>query len=161
MSISRSWYVHLGANMSISWSNMYILGANMYILNVNMSISGANMSILGPNMYILGANMSISWANMYQNAAFGYKSVTFEKVQSQWQLLYLFFWECIVLIKLMDHQNIEYLQLVTGNVGVSESWKILVTGNSNVILIGNSVWNKHLCHLKRSHNAWHDLPCNK
>jgi len=39
--------------------------------------------------------MSISGANMYHYAAFGYKSVPFEKVQPQWQLLYLFFWECI------------------------------------------------------------------
>jgi len=48
------------------------------------------MSILGANMYILGANVLLR----YQNAAFGYKSVPFEKVQPQWQLLYLFFWEC-------------------------------------------------------------------
>jgi len=42
-------------------------------------------------MYILGANM---YHLRYQYAAFGYKSVPFEKVQPQWQLLYLFFWEC-------------------------------------------------------------------
>jgi len=47
-----------------------------------MSISRANMSILGPNVYILGANVYILGANMYhhQYAAFGYKSVPFEKV---------------------------------------------------------------------------------
>jgi len=37
-------------------------------------------------MYILGADM-------YQYAAFRYESVSFEKVQPQWQLLYPFFWE--------------------------------------------------------------------
>jgi len=50
--------------------NMYILGAYKYILGANMYILGANKYILGVNMYILG-----------------------EK-QPQWQLLYLFFWEC-------------------------------------------------------------------
>jgi len=38
------------------------------------------MYILAPKMYILAPKMD--------------KSVPFEKVQPQWQLLYLFFWEC-------------------------------------------------------------------
>jgi len=50
-----------------------------------MSIVGPNMHILGANMYIVGVNMYILGANMY------HKSVPFEKVQPQWQLLYLFF----------------------------------------------------------------------
>jgi len=45
--------------------------------------------ILGANKHILGANVPLR----FQYAAFGYKSVSFEKVQPQWQLLYLFFWE--------------------------------------------------------------------
>jgi len=32
----------------------------------------------------------------FASELFMYKSVPFEKVQPQWQLLYLFFWECIV-----------------------------------------------------------------
>jgi len=40
------------------------------------------MYILAPKMYILAPEMD--------------KSVPFEKVQPQWQLLYLFFWECRV-----------------------------------------------------------------
>ncbi len=31
----------------------------------------------------------------YQNGSFRYKHVPFEKVPPQWQLLYLYFWECI------------------------------------------------------------------
>jgi len=77
--------------MCISGVNMYILCANMYILGVNMYISGDNMYILGAKMSISWANKYILGANMYQYAAFGYKCVPFEKVQPQWQLLYLFF----------------------------------------------------------------------
>jgi len=76
---------------------MYILGANMYILGAHMSILGANMSISWAIISILGANMSILSANMYISGANMYKSVPFEKVQPQWQLLYLFFWECKVI----------------------------------------------------------------
>jgi len=65
---------------------MYIPGANMYILIVNMYILGVDMYISWANMYILGANVPLR----YQYAAFGYKRVPFEKVQPQWQLLYLF-----------------------------------------------------------------------
>jgi len=41
-------------------------------------------------MYILDASMYILGVNMYILGAFGYKSVPFERVQPQWQLLYLF-----------------------------------------------------------------------
>ncbi len=34
--------------------------------------------------------------NMYQNWPFRYKHVPFEKVPPQWQLLYLYFWECML-----------------------------------------------------------------
>jgi len=44
-----------------------------------MYILGTNMYILGVNMYILGANVPLR----YQYAAFGYKSVPFEKLQPQ------------------------------------------------------------------------------
>jgi len=52
---------------------MYILAPKMYILS-------HKMYILAPQMYILAPKMD--------------KSLSFEKVQPQWQLLYLFFWEC-------------------------------------------------------------------
>jgi len=42
---------------------------------------------LAPKMYILTLKMCILAPKMD-------KSVPFEKVQPQWQLLYLFFWEC-------------------------------------------------------------------
>jgi len=52
---------------------MYILAPKMYKL-------AAKMYKLAPEMYILVPKMD--------------KSLPFEKVQPQWQLLYLFFWGC-------------------------------------------------------------------
>jgi len=45
-----------------------------------MYILSHKMYILAPQMYILAPKMD--------------KSLPFEKVHPQWQLLYLFFWEC-------------------------------------------------------------------
>jgi len=45
------------------------------------------MDILAPEMYILTPKMYLLAPKMD-------KSLLFEKVQPQWQLLYLFFWEC-------------------------------------------------------------------
>jgi len=46
-----------------------------------MYILGPKMDILAPKMYLLAPKMD--------------KSLPFEKRQPQWQLLCLFFWECV------------------------------------------------------------------
>jgi len=66
---------------------MYILAHEMYIL-------AHEMGILAPKMYILPPKIDILTPKMYILAPKMDKSVPFEKVQPQWQLLYLFFWEC-------------------------------------------------------------------
>jgi len=54
------------------------------------------MYILPPKIYILGPKMYILAPKMD-------KSLPFEWVQPQWQLLYLFLWECIVSIVITIH----------------------------------------------------------
>jgi len=56
------------------------------------------MYILAPKMYLLAPKMYLLAPKMYLLAPKMDKSFPFEKVQPQWQLLYLFFWECSYLI---------------------------------------------------------------
>jgi len=62
----------------------------MDILAPEMDILAPKMDILAPEMYILAPEMYILSPKMV-------KSVPFEKVQPQWQLLYLFFLRMYIL----------------------------------------------------------------